>query len=259
MLFSFFGSLKWALLLPVLFLFGCFHTGPLVFDGAWDRAPQSLVISATFCCGFTPYLAVLNDIPPAQVWGDGRLVWAAVNNQGQRTVWEGRLSDAALGQWLKGAYEGGFFRWKDWYADERVTDAAPQCLEVRLLASTKKVCEYFRGAPQAFHALYDGLTSGAGAQGVPYLPERGYVLAHPIVFIKAPEPDEIDLQWPDDVGVSLQAAEGGLWMEGRALRLAWEAANANPWANLVQSASGYYQLSVQVPGLSTSQPPSAAS
>ena len=255
MVFSLPRGLKWAVLLPVILLAGCFHVKPGVFDGAWNPAPEARIILATHCCGFVPYLAVLNDIPGAQVWGDGRVVWATVNNQGQRSVWEGRLQESTIEQWLKRAYEAGFFNWKDLYADQRVADAAPQCLEVTLLALHKQVCEYFSGAPQAFHELYDALVAGTGVQGTPYVPRRGYVQAHPIVFVRAPDPDEIDLHWPDDVGVSLKAVADGMWMEGEALQLAWQAANANPWANLVQSANGCYQLSVQVPGLSTSEPP----
>jgi len=42
-----------------------------------------------------------------------------------------------------------------------VTDLASQCLSVEVTGQSKTVCEYYKGAPEAFHKLYADITGGA--------------------------------------------------------------------------------------------------
>ena len=238
-------------------LAGCFHELELP-ELAWDPSPDAVVASATYCCGFVPYIYVLNYIPDAQVWGDGRIVWTTSDDEGRRSVQQGQLAAQDIGDLLSQAAQAGFFNWKDLYEDPMVADASPQCLKIQLVDRTKQVCEYVNGAPAAFHTLYDRFASGLGATGEPYAPERAYVIAHKMLFDTPPDPSQITRDWPTaEAGTSLDALAGGQWIEGRALQLAWDVVNQSPWGNLVQEAGNYYQLSVQIQGLSTAEIPPA--
>ncbi len=201
-----------------------------------------------------PYLLLLNYVPDAKVWGDGRIVWTQHDADGVRQVWQGRLSEAQLGQLFVQAHRAGFFRWKDLYHDPRVADASTQCLRLQLRDRAKEVCEYFTGAPEAFHALYDFVQGGAGAAGAPYAPQRGWLIAHPLDGFQ-PEAGMVTLTWPAaQAGMALGDAADGVWIEGETLGWAWDVVNANSWANFVRDGADYYQISLQVPGLNFDGP-----
>lgn len=219
----------------------------------WDRAPEAVIVQATFCCGFVPMEVAVNYLPDATVWGDGRIVWVQATADGGRQVLEGRLTEAELRALLQRAVDDGFFGWRDSYADYTVTDLASQCLMVSLTGERKTVCEYHQGAPRAFHALYDYVSGGAGAAGADFIPKRGYVTAYPLTGV---DPGTLTVRpWPSDAGFTLAEAQGGRWAEGAALLAAWEAVNAGYWSHALQDGETYYRLTVQVPGLSQSAPP----
>jgi hypothetical protein len=44
-------------------------------------------------------------------------------------------------------------------------------------------------------------------------------------------------------------------VEGEALELAWRVVNTKLWGGVVQEGKAYYQLTVQVPGVSQNAPP----
>jgi hypothetical protein len=231
-----------------------FSSGPSPPDVAWDPSPEALVVRATLCCGFVPAIIPLNYIPDGQIWGDGSVLWVERSETGARQVLEGRLATEALRALLQRSVDEGFFGWQDRYAVDTIADLPDQCLFVALLDRQKQVCEHYRGAPQAFHELYDEVARGVGAVGSPYRPTRGYLTAHPITP-RAPS-TPVDLIWPTSaVGFSLQEAEDGRWIEGEALTLSWEVINANTWGHLVRDGSEYYQLSLQIPGVSFLPPP----
>lgn len=238
-------------------LTGCFHDGLNADNIDWDRSPDAEIISATFCCGFTTMLFVQNYIPAATVWGDGRIVWTAIDEDGKRSVWEGQLAADSIIGFVKDAAQEGFFNWKDLYEDRRVADAATKCLTISLLDLKKSVCEYFEGAPQAFHQLYDVVAEGAGAQNFgPYMPETGYLTALEMTFEEPPTPDQIHADWDAaSLNLSLADAANGVWVEGQALAAAWDIVNRNIWANVVHDNGRYFQLTLQIPGLSFTEPP----
>lgn len=220
----------------------------------WDTSPDKVIIRATFCCGLVPQGYALNYIPDVQVWGDGRLIWVQTSNGGERRVLVGHLSESEMKALLQRVVDEGFFGWKDNYADYTVTDMPSQCLSVEFATQSKSVCEYYQGAPQAFHELYAYVAGGAGTTGADLVPAKGYLTAYPQTF-SGPAP-QADLHWPAaSLGFSLSEAAGGKWVEGEALELAWRVVNTKLWGGVVQDGEAYYQLTVQVPGVSQNAPP----
>jgi hypothetical protein len=229
--------------------------GPAV---QWDTKPDKLILRATFCCGFVPQGYAQNYIPDAQVWGDGRMIWSQQSSGGGRRVLTAQLTTPQMQALLQRVVDAGFFGWKDEYADYSVTDMASQCLSVELTRQSKSVCEYYKGAPQAFHELYDYVVGGAGATGADYIPAKGYLTATPQTF-SSQQKVQPDLNWPaTSVGFSLSEAVNGKWVEGEALKLTWRVVNTKLWGSVVQDGDKYYQLTLQIPEVSQNALPTPA-
>ncbi len=233
-------------------LTGCFHDGLDLDTIDWDRSSETEVISASFCCGFTTFLFVQNYIADATVWGDGRIIWTSTDESGLRSVWEGFLSSDELVNLVRDAAQKGFFGWKDLYEDRRIADVATQCLNITLLTLEKSVCEYYQGAPAAFHTIFDHLASGAGVQNFgPFTPETGYLVALKMTFDEPPTSDQISADWDaSDLVFSLADATDGAWVQDKALHRAWEIVNQGIWSNIVHEDGTYYEISLRIPGLS---------
>lgn len=220
---------------------------------SWDTGPGALIVSATFCCGFTTMETNISYIPDAQIWGDGRIAWVAYEKD-RRQVYEGQLTPGQLEAVLQQITDAGFFGWDERYANNLVMDFADKCIVVNLKEASKSVCEYFEGAPEAFHALYDMLKTGAGASGVPFTPETGYLQAREIG--KASENDQTALRWASkEMGFTLQESANGLWIEGASLEIVWDAVDAHPGGLVFQDGEMLYVLTLQIPGLSRMEPP----
>ncbi|HJS30062.1 MAG TPA: hypothetical protein VJ768_10595 [Anaerolineales bacterium] len=230
---------------------------PDMEDASWDTNPEALIISATFCCGFVPQSAVINYIPDAQVWGDGRIVWVEQSDDGTRRVLEGQLSLEELGLLIERIQDAGFFEWEDRYANQQVADYADKCINVNLVEQQKSVCEYYEGAPAEFHEIYDVLSTGAGASGEAYMPETGFLTVIPLGPTTQINPADVAGTWDAaEMGISLSEVGEGVWVEGPALEAAWAAVNFRPWNPMVQEGENYYLLGLQIPNLSMAPPPS---
>lgn len=236
-----------------LLLFGCGLFAPRP-DVVWQPDADAVVLELSNCCGYVPYETVINALPDAIIYGDGRYIWVQNNADNQRVVTEGQLSEAEMRDLLQEFVDAGFYGWKDQYANYNVTDLPNQCIRLRLEGNSKSVCEYYEGAPRAFHMLYDRLSAGAGMSGTPYVPERAFVTS--LAFDYEVPPEDAIAWSVDELGFSLADAGGGVWLEGDALVKAWEIVNASSWSGATaDEGRDNYHLLVQVPGLSLSDPP----
>jgi len=225
-------------------------------DLAWDTSPATQVITVTNCCGFVMRATVLNYIPEAQVWGDGRIVWVEHTADESIQVLKGKLGPAEVVQVLQTANSAGFFGWQDLFTEPNSpTDMPSKCIDIRLVDRAHRVCEYVGGAPQAFHDLYNSLSGGLGASDAPYTPERGFLTAE---ASPGPASAEAQAQFPiwdsASLGLSLSEAASGVWVEGPALQRAWELLKQYPYGGLVRDGDAFYQVSLQIPGISLSEP-----
>ncbi len=120
---------------------------------------------------------------------------------------------------------------------------------VSLTSGIKGTCEYFEGAPEAFHVLYALFASGANIEGKEYTPERGLVTSY-LLGTAADCITKHDVVWDAaEMGFDLKDAVNGQWLEGEALAKAWEIVNIRPWGATIKLGEQYYNLSVQVAGL----------
>ena len=174
---------------------------------------------------------------------------------------QGQLSSTQLHDWLQSAADAGFFGWKALYkGNNSPTDLPTRCITISLSSQDKKVCEYFQGAPEAYEKLYDQLSQGLGVAETPFVPQRAYLTAHSF-----PKPDigaegasqagKTPLWNAKAAGISLAKAGDGVWLEGAALKQAWELVNQNPMAPMAVEDGQNYQITLQVPGISLDAPP----
>lgn len=225
-------------------------------DLAWDTSPETVVIKATNCCGFVPAVYLQNSVPDAIIWGDGRYLWTLYNDSGERTIYEGRLSPEQMAAFLERMAAAGFFGWQDLYEEVGVADVPPQCIEVNLLSGSKTVCEIYQGAPEAFKGLYAALQAGEGLAADEFMPTRAYLISLPLDLGGA-QPGQLNLVWDAaSLGFALSEAEAGRWIEaGPAIEAAWQAVNESTFGNIVEDGGKYYQLALQIEGLSSFGPP----
>lgn len=223
----------------------------------WDTNPDTRIVLATFCCdGPVIEELVRPYIPEAQVWGDGRFLWTKRDDNGVRQVMVKQLTTDEMTELLQEITTSGFFDWEQQYVGEPVVDAASQCLTITLTNQTKTVCATHGGAPDAFYALFDWFSQGAGMSGALYWPERAYLTGFQLADTVTPllEPD---LGWPESLAnVPVAEAVTGLWLdEGEALRLLWEAANHSLYhMPVVGDGDKRYRIILQLPGVSWIEP-----
>jgi hypothetical protein len=126
-------------------------------------------------------------------------------------------------------------------------------LEVNLEDRTKAVSEH-GGAPEAYYNLEAYLQQGAGAQGLPYVPDEGYVTLQPFSVDASGEP------WPVWSGLNPEDVKEGDYVRGAMLAFAWDQVNRNPTGPTYVTHEGKtYHMMVQIPGVSYAEPPAPVS
>ena len=158
---------------------------------------------------------------------------------------------------LGAVVDAGFFGMQSKYKNALVADLPEKCLVVNLAGNEKQVCEYYQGAPQEFHDLYGYFANGVGMDGKAYVPTNAYLVSYPFPLNTSISQEEVGFVWDArSLGISLSGAvDQGLWIEGPPLEFAWGIVNANPGLMVVQDGDRYYQISLQIPGVSWEEPP----
>lgn len=212
----------------------------------WDHDPDTIIIKVTVGGGLQPTAAAFNAIPRAIVWGDGRIIWQTHDDAYNRLVWQGQLNEEEMASLLQTFADKGFFRMDNHYAPkEPVYDSSSTSLRLNLLAGPYSVSEYHDGAPRAFHELVGLVSSGAGAEGQPYIPGNGYLTA---VSLQNGDPTGLPIWDADTMGLNLDDAHETL-VEGETLARAWEIVNQKEWSPLVIQGDDVYELHLQIPEL----------
>jgi hypothetical protein len=214
----------------------------------WDPAPGNVVMQAArpiqhYQPSISPWYS-RNYIPEGRVFGDGRVVWTGTSN-GARVVLEGRLTPAEMTALLQQFLDAGFFAWDTSYFswlpyDNPLTDY----LTVRLRSGPKTVSVSMVEPPNGFRDLFSTLNSGAGAAGTPFQPQQATLMA-----VKTSDAAQYD--WDaENFNLDLSQAASGIPVEGRALQMAWDVVNQNPFFPPPVRLNGSdYKLYVLVPGL----------
>jgi hypothetical protein len=247
------GILEKSILILALFLLvtACRAGSAVRGDVAWDTDPSALIVrfhSPYTTAGLAGAFDDRYYVPEVQIWGDGRIIWVTEEGSGRR-IWEGHLSTEEMEALLRRIVEAGFFSWEDEYYTPGGHSMPPMHLMVNLTGRSKQMSEH-GGAPDAYYELEALLRSGAGAEGDPYVPSRGYLTVEPLTL------DPGGPEWPHDADVTPDGVGEGTYIEGEALAFAWKLVNQNPTAPVYVSYRGdVYRIMVQIPGVSYFEPP----
>ena len=219
-------------------------------EAEWNSSPDTLIIEVAHHGFEIDY----NYIPNVRIWGNGRLVWVEYENEsfyGKRRIMEGQLTPEELRDIITQFIEAGFFDWR--LSDFLSAGLASTSLTVNLLNDSE-----FRGfenheISEELRELSDYLMGGAGAEGVEFVPTRGFLTTY-IARETGCGKLETKYQWPkESFGYDLeeiQEYKNGVWAEGDDLAFAWQIVNENPDCPLVESDGTTYMIFLIIPKLS---------
>ncbi len=217
-----------------------------------DHSAEAPIIRLTDGGGYQPEAGIYNEIPRTLVWGNGRIIWHTFNEDDNRQVWQAQLSQAEMTDLLQAFADKGFFLLDAHYEpEEKNSDGSSINLQIDLLSGSYHVDEYNSGAPDNFHELVKLLSTGAGAEGTPYVPLSGQLTA---VLLRPREGISTLPTWDAaTLGLNLEDATG-IWVDGDVLAYAWEIVNLEYWVAQVVQGDDLYELYVQLPELTGVDP-----
>ena len=241
-------------LLIVAFTFnlaGCslFSNTPTQPALEWDTSPEAVIVEAArpikqYQASLSPDLT-RNYIPEGRLFGDGRVIWSIYAEDGSRTVFEGRLTHEQILSFLQDFVDAGFFNWKEAYTSKLPYDNPPSdYLTVNLTSLSKTVRVTMAQPPEGYTELFNRISSGAGAEGQPFIPQRG-------MLILEETQESPQATWDQEVyPLDLKQAAIGIPLEGEALSSAWEIVNRAPLAPpVVKIGEQAYRFFLLIPGL----------
>src|SRR4030066_1536654 len=63
-------------------------------EAIWDESPDKIIVWSDPGAMHID----INYIPHIQIWGDGHIIWVEYNTEGERTIWEGYLTQPEMKQ-----------------------------------------------------------------------------------------------------------------------------------------------------------------
>lgn len=241
-------------LLVVLITFnlaGCsfFTSEPTLPAIEWDPSPEAVIIEAAnpikqYHPSLSPDL-IQNYIPEGRVFGDGHIIWAVYAEDRSRTVFEGYLTRDQMTDILQDFVDAGFFGWKEAYFSKLPYDNPPSdYLTVNLTSLSKTVRVTMAQPPEGYMELFDRISTGAGAEGKPFIPQNG-------TLILEETEEEALMTWDQETyPLALSQATAGIPLVGEALAAAWGIVNQEPLAPPVVEIDGKaYRFFLLIPGL----------
>jgi hypothetical protein len=165
---EFFQRLGLSLLIVATLVACRLDVKPLVVE--WDHDPGALIVEVGTFGGPFPLPGDSNYLPDVQVWGDGRIVQTERRDDGSRVTWEGYLPEETLTNLLQFILEEGFFDWRDHYQPHDPPGGLPTTyIVVNMADRSKRVSQYFEGAPVGFERILQRAHQGA-AEANPLTP-----------------------------------------------------------------------------------------
>jgi len=227
---------------------------PLRVETEWDTSPDTRVIKVRDYFGESDY----NDIPDAQVWGDGRIIWVERRADGERRVLEGYLSDKEMLLLITQLIDAGFFKgyrrfpsWNIEFGRWLNVNLANDYYEVLVIPLDPRL----KYDNEIVLDLVDFLKSGAGTTGVDFTPTVGRLIVYPVEDTSLPADAKAEYHWPDDeFGYGLEAVytnkpHNERLITGEELSFAWGIVNSP--TPLVESRGKVYWIAVVVPNVSS--------
>ncbi len=221
----------------------------------WDHNPQNIIFRADIVGGESDFQA-RNDIPNCTIYGDNRVVWS--NELGPSTVQvlEDRLPDAAINAFAQ--YLA---------VNERVYTYEARLKEIQAQADVNPVVETIvinvNDLPHTADSFggWDGdwfprvLAGCKNLSQAPVLvaPSSGWLSAQRVSFSMQPPVATWNAK---QMGISLNSATGApQWISGDAASSLWNTIHSLPSNLIFEDGSDYFEVALQVPGVTRDAPP----
>jgi hypothetical protein len=208
------------------------------------------IISLASVGGFVPALYNTNQIPEIKIWEDGTVIVTLFPTSDKRKVLFARIKTDEITRLNDKITASGFLKFDDQYTGENApTDMPSTCIKFWTSETeSKKVCDYYNGAPEFFGYLVTYLRAMKDQvkdKAQPFYPVAGYVKAYPEANADAKTAQAY-------TGPKITAS--GVWIEDlESLVKLWDAVNNNQL--LSDCPSNNFRVSVQVEDLSINEPP----
>jgi len=221
----------------------------------WDRSPQTILFRADILGGESDFNA-RNAIPNCTIYGDNRIVWVNELGAFQVQVLEDRLPDATISAFVQHLT-----------VDERIYTYEARLQDVQTQAGAKPVVETVAinvnginhdadslgGWDSAWFPRVLGACKALSPSPVLVAPSSGWVSAQSVAFSTQPPISTWDTA---AMGISLASIAGGApkWISGSAASSLWNTLHSLPSNLIFQEGSSYFQVALQVPGITRAAP-----
>jgi len=188
-------------------------------------------------------VSICNRLPDVRIWGDGRTILSRYNGQG-REVLEGHLSPQQIQSLLQNLQELGF---TGAYTPEEVVPA-PVSYYLNVYLKSGKVTRQWNYRSPLVNRFLLRLPFSEFSH---YQPQKALLYVGSLGSGGGPSGDSFP-EWPSNIGLSLASVPvEGVWVEGDVLRFLWNSVNSQSQTPPgFKSAGQYYEVGVEIPGIS---------
>jgi len=220
----------------------------------WDHNPQTIVFRADIVGGESDFQA-RNDVPNCTIYGDNRIVWVNTLGPSQIQVLEDRLPDVGINEFSQ--YLA---------VNERIYTYDAKLKEIQAQADVNPVVETvqinvndlphsadsFGGWDADWFPRVLSACQHLGQEPVLVAPSSGWISAQSVPFSMEPPVATWNAQ---TMGLSLSSVTGATkWISGAGATSLWTTIHSLPSNLIFEDGSNYYQVALQVPGITRDAP-----
>jgi hypothetical protein len=250
-----FGLFRWLLVSVGIGLAACAPApNPNVIY--WDRSPDSIVFRIDVVGGATSPLDAFNDIPRCTIYGDNLVVW--VNNLGgfETQVLVDRVPDAAIIRFIEYLTVSEQIYTFTAPAPPTAQGGSPKVATATIsVAGLTHTANALGGWDDDWFERVSLVCASLSQAPVLFVPAGGWLSAVTATYtVDTPA----SLWRADELGVRLAEVEAGgqaVWITGEPLRQLWETQRTAPPNHRWAEEGRYYQLALQIPGVTRASPP----
>lgn len=222
----------------------------------WDHDSNTIILRLDERLNEGNPARLANEIPPCTVWGDGRIVWVNPLDT-QREILEARLTDDQVRQVIETVVFSGFYDWESNFAIPDVTNPLVKSITLNLYAQQRTVSRYADWPANGYQRILQACTQ-ISSQPAIFLPTGAWISAYEV-----PKEDSVGVwQWlPSAAGFHLSEVANGQpprWITGDLVKLVWTNTILPRYLTRVSDEGRYYEIAVQVPGVTRDAPPAPA-
>ncbi len=218
----------------------------------WDKSADIILFRMDEIPQEESEAQIANRIPLCTIWGDGRLVW--VNHlRDENEILEARLSDEEIRDFVEDVIGYGFYSWEEDLVPPDQRNIERRIITLNLYDNARTVERYQAWPNQSFDRIFEQCSSLSAPAHISL--EGGFVRAYPV---EDPIPSVRSMEWGRGAPFRMAdvAASGSpVWLdEPYYLEELWTALRQiGPM--YVTELGDYYEVVLEVPGISRNAPP----